>query len=784
MPIPRESYTNTVEQRPYGRERLQPGNFGAAGEAVGNAVAGFGRDMDTAQKQLVEIKQQQAEEAARENDLAAQAVVIQERVSYLNLKGKEAVEAGKTLPTRLQQIRAEHAEKIKDPWARKLFMEVSQRRAADELPQILEHAAKEDFKYKDGLDVAQIETAHNDGLTSMDPAIVAANKDQIAVAAARRAKRAGITDPEGVAIEQRAATGKYVLAIASNMQLTQHRGALLATEYVQQAMRSGDVDPDDAVKWLTTVAPAAMAEDAKTGVLPHLYPEGQAETPAAAPAEDRGENEPNAYRTAVPTVTQKPLALWEGRGVNSDYGVTRRRPDGSTRQHKGMDLNFRQGEPIPAAMDGVVTHGNDPGGWGRFILIDHGKDAQGRRIQSRYAHLSGYGIGNGQMVKQGQSIGPAGGRPGTSGAGNSGGEHLHYEFLVDGVPQDPKKFAGIAVATNIGGGSDRPAGPATAGTVRPKPNLSDAIASIEAAGYPAAKEAAYIARAKEVYGHVEYQEKRTAEAVNNEMYKYINTLGEPDDFVDFESQTPANIAMNMTPEQVNYWKRNAASNRQRAEAERKADIREAKADRREARAEEREIRGEMEDRAIDSLLILQRDNPEAFLKIDFNKQFPELSSRQRIQWEDRRREEWTSRNTPGQGIDFPALRSTVGRMRAASPTFAKNDPETKTGRLNNQHSAVVLDKAIRWERNYIKNNNGKKPTQGEREAFVASLMMPTTLATGETVPRAVGGGQPGAKMNLREELRLRYMRENEGVPPLPAVLDEMVRRAQGQLSGR
>jgi murein DD-endopeptidase MepM/ murein hydrolase activator NlpD len=53
---------------------------------------------------------------------------------------------------------------------------------------------------------------------------------------------------------------------------------------------------------------------------------------------------------------------------------------------------------------------------------------------SRYAHTSKVLVKKGDLVKRGQNIAEVGS------TGRSTGPHLHFEVLVQGVPQDPQKF--------------------------------------------------------------------------------------------------------------------------------------------------------------------------------------------------------------------------------------------------------------------------------------------------------------------------------------------------------
>lgn len=99
--------------------------------------------------------------------------------------------------------------------------------------------------------------------------------------------------------------------------------------------------------------------------------------------------------------------------------------------HAGIDIRAAEGTPIYAAADGVVTKaapdskGVEKGG-GHMIFVDFGMGAEGR-----YMHLSRYGVQVGDKVKAGQVIGF------TGNTGDSTTPHLHFEYLINGIPVDP-----------------------------------------------------------------------------------------------------------------------------------------------------------------------------------------------------------------------------------------------------------------------------------------------------------------------------------------------------------
>lgn len=102
------------------------------------------------------------------------------------------------------------------------------------------------------------------------------------------------------------------------------------------------------------------------------------------------------------------------------------------RMHNGLDIadSGVYGQSIIAADGGTVTFaGNDGGGYGNYVVIDHGNG-----YVTLYAHCSSLAVSSGQYVSQGDVIAYVGS------TGNSTGPHLHFEIQVDGSPQNPLEF--------------------------------------------------------------------------------------------------------------------------------------------------------------------------------------------------------------------------------------------------------------------------------------------------------------------------------------------------------
>lgn len=102
------------------------------------------------------------------------------------------------------------------------------------------------------------------------------------------------------------------------------------------------------------------------------------------------------------------------------------------RAHKGIDYGAPIGTHVKATGDGVVEFVGNQGGYGKMIVLRH----QGV-YTTVYGHLSGFaqGLHKGARVSQGDVIGYVGM------TGLATGPHLHYEFRVSGVFQNPLTIA-------------------------------------------------------------------------------------------------------------------------------------------------------------------------------------------------------------------------------------------------------------------------------------------------------------------------------------------------------
>jgi len=112
--------------------------------------------------------------------------------------------------------------------------------------------------------------------------------------------------------------------------------------------------------------------------------------------------------------------------ITSPFGWRSNPFGGSPEFHQGLDIAAPSGTTVLAAAGGTVILAQWYGGYGNFILIDHGGS-----VATGYGHLSAIYVSAGQAVQRGQAIGAVGS------TGQSTGPHLHFEVRVKGKPVDP-----------------------------------------------------------------------------------------------------------------------------------------------------------------------------------------------------------------------------------------------------------------------------------------------------------------------------------------------------------
>ncbi|MBT8458480.1 MAG: M23 family metallopeptidase, partial [Boseongicola sp.] len=106
------------------------------------------------------------------------------------------------------------------------------------------------------------------------------------------------------------------------------------------------------------------------------------------------------YRSEAPEpieVSMPPDATY----ISQQFLVSRTTTD----RHEGIDLWGVRGTPVLAAAPGIVQASWWEPIYGNRVRIDHGIDAQGRRVFTRYFHLESRSVEVGRRLARGEVLG-------------------------------------------------------------------------------------------------------------------------------------------------------------------------------------------------------------------------------------------------------------------------------------------------------------------------------------------------------------------------------------------
>ena len=122
--------------------------------------------------------------------------------------------------------------------------------------------------------------------------------------------------------------------------------------------------------------------------------------------------------------------VWPAAGtVTSTFGVWRGNP-----RKDGIDIGLLRTLRLRAVTAGVVRqtgYVSGYSGYGKVVILDLPGP-----FTALYAHLSNFGVRQGQKLRNGQRLGLAGC------TGSCSGTHLHFELKRSGVSVNPLRFLG------------------------------------------------------------------------------------------------------------------------------------------------------------------------------------------------------------------------------------------------------------------------------------------------------------------------------------------------------
>jgi murein DD-endopeptidase MepM/ murein hydrolase activator NlpD len=158
--------------------------------------------------------------------------------------------------------------------------------------------------------------------------------------------------------------------------------------------------------------------------------------PPTANIREKAQRIEDSLKTVEKYVNQQKLqlaatpAIWPTRGILTGVFGNRLHPfTGRFEFHSAVDIATQLGNRVIAPADGVVLVAETRDYYGKMIIIDHGFG-----YVTRYGHLSGFNVREGQRVKRFDVVGYVGT------TGRSNGPHLHYEVRYYEKPMNPLDF--------------------------------------------------------------------------------------------------------------------------------------------------------------------------------------------------------------------------------------------------------------------------------------------------------------------------------------------------------
>lgn len=117
--------------------------------------------------------------------------------------------------------------------------------------------------------------------------------------------------------------------------------------------------------------------------------------------------------------------------ITSRFGVHSRIRSSA---HTGLDIANSSGTPILPIAPGTVTFSGWKGSYGKMVIVNHGKNANGQTVETYYAHCSRLNVNAGDGVDENTIISYVGN------TGNSTGPHLHLEIRINGKAVNPQNY--------------------------------------------------------------------------------------------------------------------------------------------------------------------------------------------------------------------------------------------------------------------------------------------------------------------------------------------------------
>ena len=102
---------------------------------------------------------------------------------------------------------------------------------------------------------------------------------------------------------------------------------------------------------------------------------------------------------------------------------------GEIKPEYGINITTPNFHSIYSPADGIVFSIERNDELGNQLMLDHGNG-----FMTKYGHIAKFEVSVGDIVRKGKIIAQAGN------TGRTTGSRLHYEILINGVPQNPKNY--------------------------------------------------------------------------------------------------------------------------------------------------------------------------------------------------------------------------------------------------------------------------------------------------------------------------------------------------------
>jgi hypothetical protein len=717
MPTPREAYTNGVERQGFSGARLRPADFGSAGETIGRAVQGFGEAIGQVGKTVEEIQKHDAEVAAQEADNIRLARRLKRyygdpeegSLGFFNREGKDAVVDAQTLASDLDAIDREVADMLKGkPRAQRLFQEMTSKRNNDDMPKVSAFVSQQRNKYDDAVDADAFDLAIDNATNAEDPKIIEENIATAGNIAVRQMLRKGLTDRTSLANARQAGVGKAVASVAAKLEL---KSPGEAQQFV--VLHAKDMDPQDVGELLKQLAPNAAKERAGEKIHNFLVTTSIGAQAASAPADEA---------KALPTLAPDDAAL-EAAQISQESGG----------QHMVGGKLITSSAGARGITQVMPKTGVDPG-YGITPLRNNSREEYIRFRRDYMAAMKKEFGGNIVLALTAYNWGPGNVEDHIKKVGDPRKGQISDAAFLNSIPVKEAREYATLILDRVGiAPSGKGANPAAQSPTYQgeEINLAATFAKIDASDNTFIEKEALKSEASRIHSLGRQAKAEAEDRLKEAVAAHLNTLP-PDGFTRFE-QLPLNLrqqlATNPTLEQA-----------YRSQAQTNEENRMRKIEARNA-----EARTEKSQRAELDMASLQFEDPEAFLRMDFRTQVPELEHTDRLRLMAAQASLRDSRAGKTGSVDADKMRTAVNRFVGKGKAFKTLD----AGR-----SAKAYQKALELAQAQIKANGGKALTDAEIDGIAMSVMMPVQ-AGGVTRPRFEGGGQVNKFDEARRILLMR-----------------------------